>query len=82
MFAQAQVQDKVHVASQGELACGLYTLQHLSMKQVYLSVYARKNEVSVYLWQIWLLVVSKNNIQNVFQSTKKHILQLILCHPL
>lgn len=44
MLAQAQVQDKLHMASQGELACGRYTLQHLSMKQVYLSVYAGKND--------------------------------------
>lgn len=44
MLAQAQVQDKLHVASLGELACRLYTLQHLSMKQVHLSVYARKND--------------------------------------
>lgn len=44
MLAQAQVQDKLHVSSQGELVCGPYTLHHLSMKQVYLSVYARKND--------------------------------------
>lgn len=42
MLAQAQVQDQLHLASQGELACGQCTVQHLSMKQVYLSAYTRK----------------------------------------
>lgn len=43
MLAQAQVQDQLHLACEGELACGLYALQHLSMKQVYLTACARKN---------------------------------------
>lgn len=43
MLAQAQVQEQMCLASQGELACSLYTLQHFSMEQVYLTAYASKN---------------------------------------